>query len=217
MTSSASRAAPLWAFPVFGYVRGFACCRKCARVSQAVTCWRMWSCATTERTYPVGVDDHIDPSRSAIPDTSGLWIGRRFWRLTSPAKGRCPSADAGAEGLAAGRDAFTIERGHPTLPLHRPCGRSPSPWQGRFCPGPSFRPAPHPPAMHPVGAAIGRPQQEPQNKTRRCKSVPVWVFTNLHRRAVFSIVTSDKRCLSLRTQMAAGVYLRVRWGSDVPL
>ncbi len=92
---------------------------------------------------------HIDPSRSAIPGTSGLWIGRRFWSLTSPAKGRCPSAHAGAEGLAAWRDAFPIERGHPTLPLHRPCGRSPSPWQGRFYPGLSFRPAPHPPAMHP--------------------------------------------------------------------
>ena len=41
--------------------------------------------------------------------------------------------------------------------------------------------------------------------------------TNLHRRVVFSIVTSDKRCLSLRARMDAGVYLRVRWGSDVPL
>ena len=185
MTSSASRAAPLWAFPVFGYVRGFACCRKCARVSQAVTCWRMWSCATTERTYPVGVDDHIDPSRSAIPDTSGLWIGRRFWRLTSPAKGRCPSADAGAEGLAAGRDAFTIERGHPTLPLHRPCGRSPSPWQGRFCPGLSFRPAPHPPAMHPrrgghwPSAAGTIKQNTPMQISTRLG------FTNLHRRVAF--------------------------------
>ena len=100
-------------------------------------------------THPVVAADHSGQSRSAIAGTSGLWIGRRFWRLTSPAKGRCPSAHAGVEGLAAGRDAFTIERGHPTLPLHRPCGRSPSPWQGRFCPGPSFRPAPHPPAMHP--------------------------------------------------------------------
>ena len=27
------------------------------------------SCATTERTYPVGVDDLIDPSRSAIVGT----------------------------------------------------------------------------------------------------------------------------------------------------
>ena len=93
---------------------------------------------------------HMRQPRSAIPGTSALWTGRRFWSLTSPAKGRCPSAHAGAEGLAAGRDAFTIERGHPTLPLHRPCGRSPSPWQGRFCPGPSFRPAPHPPAMRPL-------------------------------------------------------------------
>ena len=105
--------------------------------------------APLRSTHPVVAADHSGQSRSAIPGTSGLWIGRRFWRLTSPAKGRCPSAHAGAEGLVAGRDAFTIERGHPALPLHRPCGRSPSPWQGRFCPGPSFRPAPHPPAMQP--------------------------------------------------------------------
>ena len=52
-----------------------------SEVMQAHTCWRMcdaqlvpWeSCATTERTYPVGVDDHIDLSRSAIVGT--LLIG----------------------------------------------------------------------------------------------------------------------------------------------
>ena len=32
----------------------------------------------------------------------------------------------------------------------------------------------------------------------------------------FTIMTADKRCLSLQARMAAGVYLRVRWGSDVP-
>ena len=133
----------------------------------------------------VVADDLIGQSRSAIPGTSGLWIGRRFWRLTSPAKGRCPSAHAGAEGLAAGRDAFTIERGHPTLPLHRPCGRSPSPWQGRFCPGPSFRPAPHPPAMHPRRgghwpSAAGTPQQNTPMQIRTRSD-----FTDLHRRVAF--------------------------------
>ena len=138
-----------------------------------------------QTTHPVGVDDLIDPSRSAIPGTSGLWIGRRFWSLTSPVKGRCPSAHAGAEGLAAGRDALTIERGHPTLPLHRPCGRSPSPWQGRFCPGPSFRPAPHPPAMHPRRgghwpSAAGTIKQNTPMQIRTRLG-----FTNLHRRAAF--------------------------------
>ena len=105
--------------------------------------------------------------------------------MTSPAKGRCPSAHAGAEGLAAGRDAFTIERGHPTLPLHRPCGRSPSPWQGRFCPGPSFRPAPHPPAMQPRRGGHW-PSAVPTSKHNTPMRISTRLgFTNLHRRVAF--------------------------------
>ena len=61
-----------------------------SEVMQAHTCWRMcdaqlvpWeSCATTERTYPVGVDDLIDPSRSAIVGVSGFWICQRFCMLS---------------------------------------------------------------------------------------------------------------------------------------
>ena len=40
------------------------------------------SCATTECTYSVGVDDHIDPSRSAIVGVSGFWICQRFCMLS---------------------------------------------------------------------------------------------------------------------------------------
>ncbi len=90
---------------------------------------------------------------------------------------------AGAEGLAAGRGAFTIERGHPTLPLHRPCGRSPSPWQGRFCPGPSVPlplagevlsraiiPACTAPAqMHPRRGGHWPSAVKTKKTTRRCK------------------------------------------------
>ena len=77
MTSSTRREAPLWAFPVIGYVRGFAGCRKCARVSQAVTCWCMcdaqlvpWeSCATAggcvcrgeHRSSAVDANDNTTP------------------------------------------------------------------------------------------------------------------------------------------------------------
>ncbi len=142
MTTSTRREAPLWAFPVFGYVRGFACCRKCAPVSH--------------------------PVRS------------------------------GACGHAPLR-ALTAALCRPTLPLHRPCGRSPSPWQGRFCPGPSFRPAPHPPAMHPVGAAIGRPRQGPPKQ-----NTPMRIRTRLgfHEFAsaccIFGEYTADERCRTVR-------------------
>ena len=68
------------------------------------------SCATTEHTYPVGVDDHIDPSRSAIVGVSGFWICQRFCMLSKMraciAGGHVLAHDS--RGLAARRTCVVV-------------------------------------------------------------------------------------------------------------
>ena len=115
MTTSTRREAPFRAFPVIGYVRGFAGCRKCARVLQAVTCWRMcdaqlvpWeSCATTggcvcrgeHRSSAAGANDNTTPMQirnpigyefaSACCNWGGLYRGRAMLAPTCAYRRGC--------------------------------------------------------------------------------------------------------------------------------